>query len=92
MSVSSIRYEVAARVATITLNRPDRLNAIDEHMPGELRGAVARADADDSVHVIVLTGACRSFCSGYDLARFAEAEGPNPVCRRCRGIPRSTTG
>lgn len=75
---SSIRYGTKDRVATITLDRPDRLNAIDEAMPGEIRSAVERADADDTVHVIVITGAGRSFCSGYDLAMYAEAEGPNP--------------
>jgi enoyl-CoA hydratase len=78
VSYSSIRYEVEGRVVTITLDRPDRLNAIDERMPGELRDAVERADGDDSVHVIVVTGAGRSFCAGYDLQEFAEREGPNP--------------
>jgi len=78
VSYSSIRYEVEGRVVTITLDRPDRLNAIDERMPGELRDAVERADGDDSVHVIVVTGAGRSFCAGYDLQEFAEWEGPNP--------------
>ena len=74
----SLTYEVEGRVATITLNRPDRLNAIDEHMPGEIRAAVETANADDSVHVIVLTGAGRSFCAGYDLKDFAEQPGVNP--------------
>lgn len=75
--MKSIRYEVEGRVATITLNRPDRLNAIDEHMPSELRSAVEQAGADDDVHVIVLTGAGRAFCAGYDLKTFAEAPGTN---------------
>jgi enoyl-CoA hydratase len=73
----SLTYEVEGRVATITLNRPDRLNAIDEHMPGEIRAAVETANADDTVHVIVLTGAGRSFCAGYDLKDFAERPGAN---------------
>ena len=68
----SILYEVAGRTATITLNRPDRLNAIDRHMPGEIRAAVERANDDRGVHVIVLRGAGRSFCAGYDLKEFAE--------------------
>ncbi len=72
MEFHSIRYEVADRVATITLNRPDRLNAIDEHMPGEIRAAVEQAEADRDVHVVVVTGAGRAFCSGYDLAVFAQ--------------------
>jgi len=71
----TLLYESADRVATITLNRPERLNAIDEVMPGELRRAVERADADADVHVIVLQGAGKGFCGGYDLARYAESEG-----------------
>lgn len=72
MELHSIRYEVEDRIATITLDRPERLNAIDEHMPGEIRRAVEAAEEDRSVHVIVVTGAGRAFCSGYDLAEYAE--------------------
>lgn len=71
----TLLYETTDRVATITLNRPERLNAIDDVMPGELRRAVERADADGEVHVIVLRGAGKGFCGGYDLARYAESEG-----------------
>jgi enoyl-CoA hydratase len=72
MEYQTLRYEVSDRVATITLDRPDRLNAIDLHMPGEIRTAVEAADADPNVHVVVLTGAGRAFCAGYDLKEFAE--------------------
>lgn len=72
MDFTTITYEVADRVATITLNRPDRLNAINDEMPGEIRLAVEEANRDDDVHVIVLTGAGRSFCAGYDLKEYAE--------------------
>ncbi len=78
MTFETLIYETAGRIARITLNRPERLNAIDEKMPGEIRAAVARANADDGIHVIVLQGAGRGFCSGYDLKAFAEAEGENP--------------
>jgi enoyl-CoA hydratase len=78
MELESVRYEVADRVATITLDRPARLNAIDARMPGDIRRAVEAANADDAVHVIVLRGAGRAFCAGYDLVEFAQAEGPNP--------------
>lgn len=71
----TLLYEVADRVATITLNRPERLNAINDVMPGELRRAVERADANADVHVIVLQGAGKGFCGGYDLARYAERQG-----------------
>ena len=67
----------ADRVATITLNRPERLNAISRSLPGELRRAVERANEDDDVHVILLRGAGRAFCAGYDLKEFAEAPGEN---------------
>jgi enoyl-CoA hydratase len=76
--MKSVRYEVEGRIATITLDRADRLNAIDQHMPGEIRQAVEQANADDAVHVIVLTGAGRAFCAGYDLKEYAEATGSNP--------------
>jgi len=77
MSFQSLTYESADRIATITLNRPERLNAIDGHMPGEIRRAVALANDDDAVHVIVLKGAGRAFCAGYDLKIYAESEGAN---------------
>jgi enoyl-CoA hydratase len=69
----SLRYEVSGRKAYVTLDRPERLNAIDARMPGEIRQAVEQANDDPSVHVIVLQGAGRSFCAGYDLKEFAEA-------------------
>jgi enoyl-CoA hydratase len=68
----TLTYERRAAKAYITLDRPERLNAIDNQMPGEIRAAVERADADPGVHVIVLQGAGRSFCAGYDLKQFAE--------------------
>ena len=78
MTFATLIYETAGRIARITLNRPERLNAIDERMPGEIRAAVERANADDGIHVIVLQGAGRGFCSGYDLKAFAETAGENP--------------
>ena len=72
MEYSSLIYATEGPIATITLNRPDRLNAIDDHMPGELAAAVDRAESDDGIHVIVVTGSGRAFCSGYDLIEYAE--------------------
>lgn len=60
-------YDVADGVATLTLNRPDKLNAWTRQMEQEVRAAVARAEADDVVRVIVLTGAGRGFCAGADM-------------------------
>lgn len=79
MSYETILYETAERVARITLNRPERLNAITEIMPGEIRAAVERANADEAIHVIVLQGAGRAFCSGYDLKILAESKGGNDL-------------
>jgi enoyl-CoA hydratase/carnithine racemase len=62
-----IRYEVRDGVLTITLHRPERLNAFTEQMSQELVRAFDRADADDEVLVVVLTGAGRGFCAGADL-------------------------
>jgi enoyl-CoA hydratase len=76
MTLKHLTYEAADRVATITLNRPDRLNAIARGMPQEIREAVEKANDDNDVHCIVLTGAGRSFCAGYDLIDFAERKAP----------------
>ena len=72
MDFGDVIYESKDRVATITLNRPKKLNAISETMPEDIAAAFNHAAADDSVHVIVLTGKGRGFCSGYDLNYFAE--------------------
>ena len=78
MTYQTLTYAVTGRVATVTLNRPERMNAINLPMPGEIAEAVDRANRDDAVHVIVLTGAGEGFCSGYDLKDFAEAAGEQP--------------
>ncbi|MEN9630428.1 MAG: hypothetical protein RJA10_3656 [Pseudomonadota bacterium] len=66
------------RVARLLLNRPERLNAIDFRMPAEIRAAVDWAVADDEVHVIVVEGAGKGFCGGYDLAGSAESHIDHP--------------
>lgn len=76
--MSKVLYERDGRIARITLNRPGKLNAIDATLPQELRNVVERANSDDGVHVIVLSGAGRAFCAGYDLEVFAEAPRPVP--------------
>lgn len=76
MKFGTVLYESKERVATITLNRPERFNAISETMPEDIGAAFAQANNDDSVHVVVLTGAGRGFCGGYDLNEFAEGDSP----------------
>ena len=62
-----IQYDVSDPVATITLNRPDALNAITGRMQAELKHALAAAEQDESVVGIVLTGAGKGFCAGADI-------------------------
>lgn len=69
-------YSVADRVATITLNRPDKLNAWTAVMESEVRSALESAERDDNIRVIVLTGSGRGFCAGADMSLLsAVAEG-----------------
>ncbi len=76
---STLKIAVDGRIATITLNRPERLNAINDDMPGEIRQAVEAANADDRVHVIVVRGAGNAFCAGYDLKHYAEGNPTNII-------------
>jgi enoyl-CoA hydratase len=66
------------RVARLLLNRPERLNAINDATPREIRAAVEWANADDEVHVIVVEGAGKGFCGGYDLTQFGEGRIDHP--------------
>jgi enoyl-CoA hydratase len=66
------------RIARLLLNRPERLNAINEETPREIRAAVEWANADDEVHVIVVEGAGKGFCGGYDLSHFGQGTIDHP--------------
>lgn len=68
MSYSVIEYEVSDQIATITLDRPDRLNAFTVEMMSEIIGALDQADADDAVRAVIFTGRGRAFCAGADLS------------------------
>jgi enoyl-CoA hydratase len=72
-SYETILYETERGRARITLNRPERHNAITKRMESELHDALWRADADEEIHAVVVKGAGKSFCSGWDLG------GPGPV-------------
>lgn len=71
-SYDTIKYEVDGHTATITLNRPDALNALSPHMITELRTAYDEAENDDNVWLLVVTGTGRAFCSGADVKEIPE--------------------
>jgi enoyl-CoA hydratase/carnithine racemase len=84
-SYQHILYEVSDKVATITLNRPDRMNAWTPIMERDVRHAMESAAADDDVRVIILTGAGRAFCAGADMDALKGLD-PNDV-RRAENLP-----
>src|ERR1700722_20994156 len=68
MAYETIKYEVAEQILTITLNRPDKLNAFNATMQKEMIDAFDQADKDDNIRAIIVTGAGRGFCAGADLS------------------------
>src|ERR1700743_2243289 len=72
MAYQTITYEVAEQILTITLNRPDKLNAFNAVMQKELIDAFNAADKDDDIRAIIVTGAGRAFCAGADLSSGAD--------------------
>lgn len=80
--MTTVLSTVENAVCTLTLNRPDRLNAINAAMIAELNAALADANADDAVRTIVLRGAGRAFCSGDDLKEFDQQSRSEAVARR----------
>src|SRR2546429_7614286 len=82
MAYETIKYEVAENILTITLNRPDKLNAFNGTMQQELIGAFDAADKDDEVRDIIVAGGGRGFCAGADLS-----SGANPFARDARRGP-----
>src|SRR6059058_258786 len=73
MPYSTILLDVSEGICTITLNRPDRLNAFTVEMMRELIDAFDRVDADDDIRVVIVTGAGRAFCAGADLSAGADS-------------------
>jgi enoyl-CoA hydratase/carnithine racemase len=88
MNFETILYEIEDKILTITLNRPDRLNAFTGQMMDELILAFKKAGEDDDVRVIIVTGSGRGFCAGADLgageASFNRDENPRSPNRRSR--------
>jgi enoyl-CoA hydratase/carnithine racemase len=73
MTYEHIEYAADGPVLTVTLNRPDKLNAYTALMGSEIEDAFARADADDAIRVVIVTGAGRGFCAGADISGGASA-------------------
>ena len=69
MTFETLLYDVSDRVLTLTLNRPERMNAFNSRMCDELISAFDRADADDDIKVVIVTGSGRAFCAGSDLEK-----------------------
>src|ERR1700709_2395242 len=72
MAYETIKYEVDEQILTITLNRPDKLNAFNANMPKQLINAFDAADKDDNVRAIIVTGAGRGYSDGADLSSGAD--------------------
>src|SRR6201996_9696615 len=70
-----VLFSVDNHVALITVNDPDRRNAVNDEMSQQLREAVERAEADSDVHAVVVTGAGKAFCAGADLSALGAAGG-----------------
>jgi enoyl-CoA hydratase/carnithine racemase len=86
-------YHAADRVATITLNRPDKLNAWTAVMEREVRAAMGEAEHDENVRVIVLTGAGRGFCAGADMSLLSTvAEKGLDEARRAQAVQPAGSG
>lgn len=94
----TIRLEVEDGIATLTLNRPDKLNAFNTQMMQEMIAAFDQTDADDSVRVVIVTGAGRAFCAGADLSAgaatfdYSTRGGQDKVARTVEGVQRDGGG
>lgn len=88
MAYQDIIYTKAEGIATITLNRPDRLNAIVARMMHEMAEALEDAQNDDEVRVVVITGAGRGFCAGADVREVLSQAGGERVREELRGVHR----
>jgi len=92
---NEVLYDVKDRIATVTLNRPERMNSIDDSMPINIAKAMKQAATDPGVRAIILTGAGRAFCAGADIGRLQRRSGgerPPPPPDDTTTIPAITHG
>ena len=82
MSESTVLFRKDGRIGRIILNRPEVMNAINDELPVDLADCIEKANDDDDIHVIVLSGSGDAFCAGYDLAYYAEKNGANEVTQK----------
>ena len=92
MSYSQILYDVEDGVLTITMNRPEKLNAFTGTMMTEMIDAFDRSDADDSIRAVIVTGAGRAFCAGADLAAGGSTFDADGRADRPKGLNRDGGG
>jgi 2-(1,2-epoxy-1,2-dihydrophenyl)acetyl-CoA isomerase len=102
MTISSVIFSIEGQVATIQLNRPDKLNSFTRVMHAELRDALTKVENDASIRCLVITGAGRAFCAGQDLADLSFdpnnmtdlgeliSTNFNPLIQRIRDLPKPT--
>ena len=85
---TTVLYEAEGPIATVTLNRPERLNAMNRELTATMIETLERAAGDPAIRVLILTGAGKGFCAGGDLAGFAggEFKQAQPLARHVRRI------
>src|SRR6185369_9360036 len=91
MAYETVLYDVADRICTISLNRPERLNAWTRQMHLDLKDAMHEAGADPEVRVVILTGAGRGFCAGADMGGL-QAIGAGVSADRSTGVTETLPG
>jgi enoyl-CoA hydratase/carnithine racemase len=94
---NEVLYDVKDRIATVTLNRPDRMNSVNDTLPGNIAKAMVKAADDPGVRAIILTGAGRAFCAGADIERLQKSSTtsgtrPPPPADDPAVIPAVTSG
>ena len=80
--MKTVLYEKDGLIGRVTLNRPEKLNAINDDMPRDLEEAIKLANDDSDVHVIILSGNGKAFCHGYELSEYARVYSPHQTLQK----------